>query len=52
MVFRFLELNPDGKVPVAKFDDKWMADSDVIVGTIEEKYPEPPLSAPSEVSSV
>ncbi|KAL3523765.1 hypothetical protein ACH5RR_016599 [Cinchona calisaya] len=48
----FLEVNPEGKVPVIKFDDKWIADSDVIVGIIEEKYPEPPLSAPPDVSSV
>ncbi|XP_051116172.1 glutathione S-transferase DHAR1, mitochondrial-like [Andrographis paniculata] len=48
----FVEVNPEGKVPVIKFDDKWIADSDVIVGIIEEKYPNPPLSAPSEVSSV
>ncbi|CAI9092486.1 OLC1v1027738C1 [Oldenlandia corymbosa var. corymbosa] len=48
----FLELSPEGKVPLAQFDGKWIADSDVIVGIIEEKYPEPPLSAPSEVSSV
>lgn len=48
----FLEVNPEGKVPVMKFDDKWIADSDVIVGIIEEKYPDPSLSAPPEVSSV
>ncbi|GFP96763.1 glutathione s-transferase dhar2 [Phtheirospermum japonicum] len=48
----FLEANPEGKVPVMKFDDKWIADSDVIVGIVEEKYPNPPLSSPSEVSSV
>ena len=52
MVFRFLAVNPEGKVPVIKFDDKWISDSDVIVGMIEEKYPEPPLSAPPEASSV
>ncbi|KAL2549167.1 Glutathione S-transferase DHAR2 [Forsythia ovata] len=49
---RFLEVNPEGKVPVIKFDDKWIPDSDVIVGIIEEKYPNPSLSAPPEVSSV
>ncbi|KAL3655880.1 Glutathione S-transferase dhar1, mitochondrial [Castilleja foliolosa] len=48
----FLEANPEGKVPVIKFDDKWIADSDVIVGIIEEKYPNPSLSPPSEASSV
>jgi len=49
---RFLEVNPEGKVPVAKFDDKWVSDSDVIVGILEEKYPEPSLAAPSDVASV
>ncbi|CAK9155070.1 unnamed protein product [Ilex paraguariensis] len=48
----FLEVNPEGKVPVIKFDDKWISDSDVIVGLIEEKYPTPPLSPPPEVASV
>lgn len=50
--FRFLEVNPEGKVPVIKFDDKWIAESDVIVGAIEEKYPNPPLAPPPEVSSL
>ncbi|KAL2457843.1 Glutathione S-transferase DHAR2 [Abeliophyllum distichum] len=48
----FLEVNPEGKVPLMKFDEKWIADSDVIVGIIEEKYPNPSLSPPPEVSSV
>ncbi|CAH9097451.1 unnamed protein product [Cuscuta europaea] len=48
----FLEVNPEGKVPLIKFDGKWIADSDVIVGIIEEKYPEPPLAIPSEFASV
>nr|ADB85570.1 dehydroascorbate reductase 1 [Actinidia deliciosa] len=48
----FLELSPEGKVPVIKFDDKWIPDSDVIVGLIEEKFPDPPLSPPPEVTSV
>ncbi len=49
----FLEANPEGKVPVIKFDDdKWIADSDVIVGLIEEKFPDPPLSSPPEFASV
>lgn len=51
-IFRFLEVNPEGKVPVIKFDDKWIADSDVIVGIIEEKYPNPSLAPPPEVASV
>ncbi|KAJ0764305.1 putative glutathione dehydrogenase (ascorbate) [Helianthus annuus] len=48
----FLEVNPDGKVPLIKFDDKWVSDSDVIVGLIEEKYPEPSLVTPPELASV
>ncbi|CAI9767546.1 unnamed protein product [Fraxinus pennsylvanica] len=48
----FLEVNPEGKVPMIKFDEKWIADSDVIVGIIEEKYPNPSLSHPPEVSSM
>ncbi|GFY83633.1 dehydroascorbate reductase 2 [Actinidia rufa] len=44
----FLEVSPEGKVPVIKFDDKWIPDSDVIVGLIEEKFPDPPLSPPPE----
>ncbi|KAE9451387.1 hypothetical protein C3L33_16713, partial [Rhododendron williamsianum] len=48
----FLEQNPEGKVPVIKFEDKWIPDSDVIVGIIEEKYPDPPLSPPPEAASV
>lgn len=48
----FLEVNPEGKVPVVKFDDKWVADSDVIVGIIEEKYPEPSIVTPQEFASV
>ncbi|KZV24701.1 dehydroascorbate reductase family protein [Dorcoceras hygrometricum] len=48
----FVEVNPEGKVPAVKFDDKWVGDSDTIVGIIEEKYPEPSLSPPGDVSSV
>lgn len=50
--FRFLEVNPEGKVPVINFGDKWIPDSDVIVGIIEEKYPNPSLIAPPEFASV
>ncbi|KAL6326811.1 hypothetical protein AAG906_010988 [Vitis piasezkii] len=32
----FLEMNPEGKVPVIKVDDKWVPDSDVITGVLEE----------------
>ncbi|XAR72054.1 Glutathione dehydrogenase (ascorbate) [Bertholletia excelsa] len=48
----FLDVNPEGKVPVIKFDDKFIPDSDVIVGIIEEKYPTPSFSPPPEVASV
>lgn len=49
---RFLEISPEGKVPVVKFDDKWVADSDVIVRIVEEKYPEPSLTTPPEFASL
>ena len=49
---RFLEVNPEGKVPVLKIEDKWVSDSDVIVEKIEEKYPEPSLATPPEFASV
>lgn len=48
----FLDVNPEGKVPVIKLDDKWVSDSDVIVGLLEEKYPEPSLAPNPEFSSV
>ncbi|XP_076922650.1 glutathione S-transferase DHAR2-like [Bidens hawaiensis] len=48
----YLEVNPEGKVPSIKFDDKWVSDSDVIVGIIEDKYPEPSLTTPPEFASV
>ncbi|KAL6131291.1 hypothetical protein ACLB2K_069667 [Fragaria x ananassa] len=48
----FTEVNPEGKVPVVKFDDKWVSDSDVLVGILEEKYPEPCLQTPPEFASV
>ncbi|EPS66304.1 dehydroascorbate reductase, partial [Genlisea aurea] len=49
----FLEANPEGKVPVIKLDDdKWIADSDVIVNLLEEKYPSLSLTPPPEVASV
>ncbi|KAM5556237.1 glutathione S-transferase DHAR2-like [Rosa sericea] len=48
----FTEVNPEGKVPVVKFDDKWVSDSDVLVGILEEKYPEPVLQTPPEFASV
>ena len=45
-------MNPEGKVPVVKFDDKWVSDSDVLVGILEEKHPEPSLTPPPEFASV
>ncbi|CAJ1977724.1 unnamed protein product [Sphenostylis stenocarpa] len=48
----FLSVNPEGKVPVALFDGKWVADSDIIVGILQEKHPEPSLITPPEFSSV
>lgn len=51
-IFRFTDVNPEGKVPLIKFDDKWMADSDVIVGILEEKYSTPSFSPPPDYSSV
>ena len=52
IIVRFLEMNPEGKVPVIKVDDKWVPDSDVITGVLEEKHPSPPLAPPPEHSSV
>ncbi|KAI7751295.1 hypothetical protein M8C21_028153 [Ambrosia artemisiifolia] len=46
------EVSPEGKVPLAKFDDNWVSDSDVIVGIIEDKYPHPSLVTPPELASV
>ncbi|KAG6720505.1 glutathione S-transferase DHAR3, chloroplastic-like [Carya illinoinensis] len=48
----FLKINPGGKVPVIKLDEKWMPDSDVITQALEEKYPNPPLGTPPEKASV
>ncbi|XVE72217.1 hypothetical protein DITRI_Ditri11bG0021800 [Diplodiscus trichospermus] len=48
----FLQINPEGKVPVAKLDDKWVPDSDIITQSLEEKYPDPPLMTPPEKASV
>ncbi|XP_050374522.1 glutathione S-transferase DHAR3, chloroplastic [Argentina anserina] len=47
-----LKINPEGKVPVVKLDDKWIADSDVITQILEDKYPEPPLTTPPDKASV
>lgn len=49
---RFLKINPEGKVPVVKIDEQWIADSDVITQLVEDKYPNPPLATPPEKASV
>ncbi|KAK4751927.1 hypothetical protein SAY87_020725 [Trapa incisa] len=48
----FLKINTEGKVPVIKIDEKWIADSDVITQTLEEKFPSPPLATPPEKAPV
>ncbi|OAY79278.1 Glutathione S-transferase DHAR3, chloroplastic [Ananas comosus] len=48
----FLKISPEGKVPVVKLEEKWIADSDVIAQALEEKYPEPPLATPPDKASV
>ncbi|GFP92642.1 glutathione s-transferase dhar3 chloroplastic [Phtheirospermum japonicum] len=48
----FLNISPEGKVPLIKLDEKWIPDSDVIVQTLEEKFPEPSLATPPEKASV
>ncbi|GAV76714.1 GST_N_3 domain-containing protein [Cephalotus follicularis] len=48
----FLNISPEGKVPVVKFEDKWVPDSDVITQALEEKYPDPPLGTPPEKASI
>lgn len=55
--YRFLDANPGGKVPLIRFDgdDKWIGESDKIVGILELKFPSPeypsllPLPAPGHV---
>lgn len=49
---RFLKISPKGQVPVIKLDEKWIADSDVITQSLEEKYPLPTLATPPEKSSM
>ncbi|KAK4482094.1 hypothetical protein RD792_011545 [Penstemon davidsonii] len=48
----FLEISPEGKVPIIKLDEKWIPDSDVITQKLEEKFPEPSLVTPPEKASV
>ncbi|WOK96177.1 glutathione S-transferase DHAR3, chloroplastic [Canna indica] len=44
----FLQISPEGKVPIIKLEEKWIADSDVITKSLEEKYPVPSLVTPPE----
>lgn len=48
----FLSISPEGKVPVVKLEDKWIADSDVITESVEEKFPNPSLVTPPDKASV
>ncbi|KAF0901711.1 hypothetical protein E2562_006189 [Oryza meyeriana var. granulata] len=48
----FLKISPEGKVPIVKLEEQWVADSDVITQAIEEKYPEPSLATPPEKASI
>ncbi|CAA7395724.1 unnamed protein product [Spirodela intermedia] len=48
----FLEISPEGKVPIIKLEEKWVADSDVITQSLEEKYPNPSLVTPPEKKTV
>ncbi|KAK6154140.1 hypothetical protein DH2020_013779 [Rehmannia glutinosa] len=48
----FLNISPEGKVPLIKLDEKWIPDSDVITQALEEKFPEPPLATPPEKATV
>ncbi|RWW27818.1 hypothetical protein GW17_00007727, partial [Ensete ventricosum] len=47
----FLQISPEGKVPLIKLDEKWIADSDIITKSLEEKYPVPSLETPPEKAS-
>jgi len=49
---RFLQVSPEGKVPVLKIDGQWVPDSDVITQILEEKYPEPSLATPPEKATM
>ncbi|KAL4189071.1 hypothetical protein AMTRI_Chr08g205140 [Amborella trichopoda] len=48
----FLEISPEGKVPLFKSDETWVSDSDCITQLLEEKYPDPSLATPPEYASV
>ena len=44
-------VNPEGKVPIMKYNDEWIPDSGGICDYLEEKFPEPSLKPPSEEAS-
>ncbi|PWA60992.1 dehydroascorbate reductase 2 [Artemisia annua] len=50
----FVEVNPDGILPLIKFgdDEKWYSNSDDIVEMIDAKYPQAPLLTPPMFASV
>lgn len=48
----FLKISPEGKVPVIKLDEQWVADSDIITQSLEEKFPDPSLVTPADKASV
>ncbi|KAH7300092.1 hypothetical protein KP509_24G044800 [Ceratopteris richardii] len=48
----FLKINPEGKVPVMKYEGKWIPESDVITEILEEKFPGPSFKTPPEKASV
>ncbi|GJW29470.1 dehydroascorbate reductase 2 [Tanacetum coccineum] len=50
----FVAVNPDGILPLIKFDDddKWYSNSDDIVEMIDEKYPQTSLLSPPRFASV
>ncbi|KAF3678913.1 hypothetical protein FXO38_00149 [Capsicum annuum] len=40
--FRFLDVNPEGKVSVINFGDKWISNSNIIVGLLDPSLIAPP----------
>ncbi|GJP48101.1 hypothetical protein CLOM_g7382 [Closterium sp. NIES-68] len=48
----FLDVNPEGKVPVVKTNDGWLADSDAITAALDAEFPQPPLATPEDKQSV
>jgi Glutathione S-transferase, N-terminal domain len=49
----FLEISPEGKVPVLKYEDGTsQPDFDAITQYLEEKFPNPSLVTPAEYSSM